>query len=72
MNCNPRTITQFALAGKKKTMVKETKKDRKTLYICEACGFAYEEKEWAQKCQEWDEQHQTCNLEIIQHSVPLE
>ncbi len=53
-------------------MVKETKKNGKPLYICEACGFAYKQKEWSEKCQEWDEQHQTCNLEIIQHAVPLE
>ena len=53
-------------------MVREEKKNGKPLYICEECGFAYEEKEWAEKCQEWDEQHQTCNLEIIQHAVPLD
>lgn len=53
-------------------MVKELHKDNKTLYICEECGFAYEQKEWAQKCQEWDEEHQTCNLEIIEHAVPSE
>ncbi len=53
-------------------MVKETKKNGKTLYICEECGVAYEEKEWAEKCQQWCEQHQSCNLEIIQHSIPPE
>jgi len=53
-------------------MVKEIKKNEETLYICETCGFAYKQKEWAKKCQQWDEQYQTCNLEIIQHAVPLE
>ncbi len=53
-------------------MVKELHKDNETFYICEECGFAYEQKEWAQKCQEWDEEHQTCSLEIIEHAVPLE
>jgi len=53
-------------------MVKELCKDDITLYICEECGFAYEEKEWAQKCQHWCQQHQSCNLEITQHAVPLE
>lgn len=53
-------------------MVKETKKNENTLYICEECGFAYEEKQWAQKCQNWCRQHQSCNLEITQHTVPLE
>ena len=52
-------------------MVKEVKKKGKTLYICEACGFACKEREWARKCQQWDEEHHTCNLKIIQHAVPL-
>ena len=53
-------------------MVKELPRDNKTFYTCEACGFAYEQKEWAQKCQEWCEEHNSCNLEITQHAVPLE
>lgn len=53
-------------------MVKELIKDGVTLYLCEACGFAYKEKEWAQKCQQWCQQHHSCNLEITQHAVPLE
>lgn len=52
-------------------MVKEIKKDGKTLYVCEECGFAYEEKEWAQKCQQWCGQNNSCNLEITQHATPL-
>ena len=53
-------------------MVKELRKDNVTLYICEACGFSYKEKEWAEKCQKWCMQHQSCNLEITRHAVPLE
>ncbi len=53
-------------------MVKVSHKDDNTLYLCEACGFAYKEKEWAEKCQQWCEQYQSCNLEITQHAVPLE
>jgi hypothetical protein len=29
-------------------MVKEIKQGAKTLYVCEVCGLAYEEKEWAE------------------------
>jgi hypothetical protein len=32
-------------------MIKEAKKSGKTLYIWEECGFAYEQKEWVEKCQ---------------------
>ena len=53
-------------------MVKEIKKNGDTLYLCEECGMAYKEKEWAQKCQAWCKEHHTCNLEIIEHAVPLE
>lgn len=51
-------------------MVKELKKSQKTLYVCEECGFAYEQREWAEKCQAWCQEHQSCNLEITQHGVP--
>lgn len=53
-------------------MVKELRKDRQTLYVCASCGFAYKEKELAEKCQQWCEQNQSCNLEITQYAVPLE
>jgi len=53
-------------------MVKEIKKGKKTIFVCEACGFAYEEKLWAEKCQQWCEQYQGCNLEIAEHAVPIE
>ncbi len=53
-------------------VVKEKKENGKTLYICEECNFTYEQKEWAEKCQRWCEQHHSCNLEIIQHGAPLE
>ena len=53
-------------------MVKELHKDDRTLYVCEACGFAYEQKEWAQKCQAWCQEYNSCNLEITQHALPVE
>ncbi len=53
-------------------MVKETKTSGKTLYVCEECGYAYEEKEWAEKCQLWCSERQSCNLEITQHGIPPE
>lgn len=62
----------MSLRVRKVIVVKEITKDGKTLYQCEECGFVYEQKEWAEKCQDWDEKHHTCNLEIIEHAVPLE
>lgn len=53
-------------------MVKEMKNKGKVRYVCEECGFAYEEKAWADKCEQWCRQHQSCNLEITEHAVPRE
>lgn len=49
----------------------DTKKEEKEteLYPCPACGFRYREKVWAEKCEAWCREHQSCNLEIINHAV---
>ncbi len=60
------------MGGRTRKMVKELHKDDKTYYVCEECGFVYEQKEWAEKCQQWCQQHQSCNLEITQHGIPAE
>lgn len=44
-------------------------KKANNLWICEECGFKYEEKHWAEKCQSWCKEHKGCNLEIISHAV---
>jgi hypothetical protein len=53
-------------------MVREIKNDGELLYECEECHFTYRDKEWAEKCQAWCKEHQSCNLEIIQHAVQEE
>jgi tRNA(Ile2) C34 agmatinyltransferase TiaS len=51
-------------------MVKEIKSEgRSQYYQCEKCGFAYKEKEWAQKCESWCSTHQGCNLDITQYAI---
>jgi lipopolysaccharide biosynthesis regulator YciM len=47
--------------------VKET--GRESIYTCEECGFAYHDKTWAEKCEEWCKQHKSCNIEITSHAV---
>lgn len=61
-----------AMTRGRRMMVKEKETDGGTLFVCEECGFAYREREWAEKCQAWCHEHQSCNLEIIQHGEPLE
>jgi lipopolysaccharide biosynthesis regulator YciM len=53
-------------------MVKELQQGGELRYQCEECGFLYKEKEWAEKCEAWCREHQSCNLEIIQHGKPPE
>lgn len=50
-------------------MVREIKQEQKELYQCEECGFKYEEKGWAEKCEAWCKEHKSCNLEITSHAV---
>lgn len=49
-------------------MVKAIKEKNKELYQCEECGFHYESKELAEKCEEWCKEHHSCNLEITAHA----
>ena len=50
-------------------MVKEKIKNNKKYYICEECSFAYNDKKWAQKCQNWCKKYNSCNIEITKHAV---
>jgi len=48
-------------------MVFQKNKKSNKVYICSECGYEYEEKEWAVKCQNWCKEHKSCNLDIIKH-----
>ncbi len=50
-------------------MIKAVKQNAKELYQCQECGFHYEQKEWAKKCEEWCKEHHSCNLKITSHSI---
>ncbi|MBI2134693.1 hypothetical protein HYU09_01770 [Candidatus Woesearchaeota archaeon] len=52
-------------------MVKENKKNNKKYFACEECNFAYESKDWAQKCENWCREHHSCNVEITKHAVQI-
>src|SRR3989344_3168937 len=53
-------------------MTKTIQKEDKELHQCEECGFQYAEKEWAEKCEAWCKEHQSCNIEITAHAIPQE
>ena len=52
-------------------MVKEITKDGKKYFQCESCGFLYEDKELAQKCEDFCNKYHSCSLEITKHAVEL-
>lgn len=45
-------------------MIKKSLQHNKELYQCEVCGFHYDRKEEAEKCEVWCTEHKSCNLEI--------
>ena len=48
--------------------LKKEEKDKK-LYQCPECGLYYEEKKWAEQCEAWCKETQSCNLDIIKYTV---
>jgi len=37
-------------------------------FKCDICSFHYKEKERAEECEAWCEEHHSCNLEITEHA----
>ncbi len=44
-------------------------KNAEKLYRCPECGFQYNDKQWADKCEAWCKAHHTCNIEVTGHAV---
>lgn len=51
-------------------MVKETKENNKTYYICQECDFGYMDYKTAKECENYCEKHKSCSLEITKKSRP--
>lgn len=49
-------------------MVQAASKDNEKFYECGICGLHYKEKEWAEKCKAWCEEHQSCSLAITSYA----
>jgi predicted ATP-dependent serine protease len=50
-------------------VVKILKRKDKVLYVCKECGFVYEERMWAEKCEDFCGKYHSCSLEITSHAV---
>ncbi|MFC1959060.1 hypothetical protein ACFLV6_04045 [Chloroflexota bacterium] len=54
-------------------MVEKVPKGDTILYVCGICEAAYPQEEWAEKCNEWCETHDSNpNPEITYNAVQLE
>lgn len=50
-------------------MVKEIHKKNQKYYLCEACGFGYDDVQTAIKCENFCKDHNSCSMEITKHAV---
>jgi hypothetical protein len=50
-------------------VVKKIDLKSKKVFQCEECKLYYDDKLWAQKCEEWCKNHHTCNIEISKHRI---
>mgnify|MGYP001589436656 CR=1 FL=1 len=57
---------------KTKIMVRETKFEGRTVYICERCGLIYRNRKIAEKCQNWCDNYKSCNLKISKNALNKE
>ena len=50
-------------------MVKKIEEENQISYQCEECKFHYLDESLAQKCQNWCQEHKSCNLKIIKDAI---
>ena len=53
-------------------MVKEVENKNKKYYQCENCKFHFEDKNIAQKCEDFCNKNNSCNVDIIKYAVKLD
>ena len=50
-------------------MVKEVEKDGKIVYQCEDCGFHYEDRDTAERCEAFCKEKGMCSTDITANSI---
>jgi rubrerythrin len=50
-------------------MVSEVEKKGKTVYLCEFCGFGYEDVDAAERCEEYCDTHGKFSQEITKKAI---
>ncbi|MBI4452235.1 hypothetical protein HY637_02300 [Candidatus Woesearchaeota archaeon] len=46
-------------------------KDRKLYFRCDECSFLYENKNLAEKCEEYCKKYHACSTEITKHAIDI-
>jgi len=44
-------------------------KEKGESFQCEECMLLYKEKSWAEKCEAWCKENNSCNLEITSRAI---
>jgi len=39
------------------------------IYYCKICGMRFKQNNWAQKCEDWCKEHNSCNIDIVRHAI---
>jgi len=45
------------------------KSKKKEVYLCRICGVKYNDKNWAEKCEDWCRHNNSCNISITKHRI---
>lgn len=51
-------------------MVKKIDNNKKECFRCEECNLLYLDEKKAKECEGWCEKYKSCNLQIIESSIP--
>ncbi|MBI4451019.1 hypothetical protein HY642_03525 [Candidatus Woesearchaeota archaeon] len=50
-------------------MVKQAGHKGKKVFVCERCDFKYRDEKWAKACEDWEKDHNSCNVQVIAHAI---
>jgi len=45
------------------------KENNKNYYKCKICKLIYKNKIWAEKCEKWCRENNSCNLKITKYAI---
>ncbi len=52
-------------------MVEETNFEGRIVYKCTKCGWMYEDKKWAEKCEAYCKKYKACNIKYQKFAIKI-